>query len=184
MFPVFFGDWPLLLLPVHIVFLELIIDPSCTLIFEAEGAEPDIMKRPPRNPEERLFSWHSMGFAVLQGFSVLAACLGVFQLARMDHSADAARALTFATLVVAFLAIILVNRSWAKSAFAMLRVPNTAMRWVLAGTIIFLAGILYLPFAQRLFHFAPLHPTDLALALGVGLASVLWFELLKKGLKS
>ena len=49
--PVFFRDWPLILLPVHIVFLELIIDPSCTMIFEAEGAESDIMKRRPRNPQ-------------------------------------------------------------------------------------------------------------------------------------
>jgi Ca2+-transporting ATPase len=180
MFPVFFGDWPLLLLPIHIVFLELIIDPSCTLIFEAEGAEPNIMRRPPRDPNERLFSWHSMGLAVLQGVSVLAACLGVFQLARADHSADAARALTFVTLVMAFLAIILVNRSWTKSAFAMLRVPNTAMRWVILGTVTLLATVIYVPFAQRLFHFAPLHPMDLGLAFAAGLLSVLWFELLKK----
>ena len=179
MLPVFFADWPLLLLPVHIVFLELIIDPACSLIFEAEDAESNVMQRPPRNPDERLFSMRSIGVALMQGFSVLAVCLGVFLLARADHSADAARALTFSTLVVAFVVIILVNRSWTRSAFAMLRVPNAALQWVVFGTCIFLTVVLVVPFAQRLFYFAPLHPTDLVLSLGAGLVCVLWFELVK-----
>jgi Ca2+-transporting ATPase len=179
MLPVFFADWPLLLLPVHIVFLELIIDPACSLIFEAEDAESNVMQRPPRNPDERLFSMRTIGVAVMQGLSVLVVCLGVFLLARADHSADAARALTFATLVVAFVVIILVNRSWTRSAFAMLRVPNAALQWVVLGACTFLAVILLVPFAQRLFYFAPLHSTDLILSLGAGLVCVLWFELVK-----
>jgi Ca2+-transporting ATPase len=179
MIPVFFADWPLLLLPVHIVFLELIIDPSCTLIFEAEQAEIGIMRRPPRSPDERLFSATTVGVGLLQGVSVLVVCLAVFVLARVDHSPEAARGLTFATLVVAFIVIILVNRSWARSALAMLRVPNTAMRWVVGGAAVLLSAVLFSPVGQRLFHFAPLHLPDLALSLGAGLTCVLWFELLK-----
>ncbi len=179
MLPVFFADWPLLLLPVHIVFLELIIDPSCSLIFEAEDAEADVMRRPPRRPDERLFSGRTIGLALLQGLSVLGVCLGVFLLARADHTVDAARALTFATLVVAFVVIILVNRSWTRSLLAMLRVPNAAFRWVVGGAAILLALVLSVPFAQRLFHFAPLHLNDLALSLAAGLTCVLWFEALK-----
>jgi Ca2+-transporting ATPase len=179
MLPVFFVGWPLLLLPVHIVFLELIIDPSCTLIFEAEDAEGDVMRRPPRRSDERLFSLRTIGLAVMQGLSVLAACLGVFLLARQGHSSDVARALTFATLVVAFVVIILVNRSWTRSAFAMLRVPNAALRWVLLGTCALLAVVLLIPGAQGLFHFAPLHRKDLVLSLGAGLVCVLWFEAVK-----
>ena len=180
MLPVFFADWPLLLLPVHIVFLELIIDPSCSLIFEAEDAEANVMHRPPRRTDERLFSTRTIGIAVMQGVSVLVVCLGVFLLARADHSADAARALTFATLVVASIVIILVNRSWTRSVFAMLRVPNAALRFVVLGASVFLAVVLVVPFAQRLFHFAPLHATDLVLSLGAGLVCVLWFELVKR----
>jgi len=179
MLPVFFADWPLLLLPVHIVFLELIIDPSCTLIFEAEDAEANVMQRPPRSPDERLFSMWTFGLALMQGLSVLVVCLGVFLLARADHSADAARALTFATLVVAFLVVILINRSWTKSAIAMLRVPNAALRWVVLGACVLLAVVLKVPVAQRLFHFEPLHSADLILSLGAGLVCVLWFELVK-----
>jgi Ca2+-transporting ATPase len=179
MIPVFFADWPLLLLPVHIVFLELIIDPACSLIFEAEEAEPNVMRRPPRSPSERLFSAGTFGSAVIQGVSVLVACVGVFLLARMDHASDAARALTFATLVVSSVAIILVNRSWEKSALSMLRVPNLALRWVVLGAGVFLGVVLLVPFAQRQFHFAPLHTNDLLMSIGAGAACLLWFELLK-----
>ena len=161
------------------MFRDLIIDPSCSLIFEAEEAEADVMRRPPRPPEERLFSLQTIGVAVMQGMSVLAVCLGVFLLARNDHSAEAARALTFATLVVAFVVIILVNRSWTRSALAMLRVPNAALRWVLIGTCALLTVVLLVPVAQDLFHFAPLHAKDLILSLGAGLTCVLWFELFK-----
>ncbi|MEI6515240.1 MAG: cation-translocating P-type ATPase [bacterium] len=179
MIPVFFTDWPLLLLPVHIVFLELIIDPACSLIFEAEEAEANVMKRPPRSSTERLFASHTIGLALTQGLSVLAACLGVFLFARVDHSVDAARALTFATLVISFVVIILINRSWSRSAFAMLRVPNAALRWVVLGTCVFLTAVLSIPFTQRMFHFAPLHVTDLLLSLAVGVACVFWFEFVK-----
>lgn len=177
--PVFVPSWPLLLFPVHIVFLELIIDPSCSLIFEAEEAEDDVMRRRPRRPDERLFAWSTVGVALAQGLSVLAACIGVFLLARQEHASDAARGLTFATLVVAFLAVILVNRSWARSALSMFRTRNAALRWVLLGTSALLAIVLFVPAAQGLLHFAPLHPTDLALALGAGVVCVAWFELLK-----
>ncbi|HEX7699685.1 MAG TPA: cation-translocating P-type ATPase C-terminal domain-containing protein, partial [Kofleriaceae bacterium] len=93
---------------------------------------------------------------------------------------DAARALTFATLVVAILVVILINRSWTRSALSMLRVPNTALRWVLLGASTFLAVALLVPFAQHLFHFAPLHLTDLMLSIGTGIVCVLWFELVKR----
>ena len=66
-----------------------------------------------------------------------------------------------------------------RSAFAMLRVPNAALRWVVLGACAFLGAVLVVPFAQRLFHFAPLHPADLLLSLGAGLTCVLWFELVK-----
>jgi P-type Ca2+ transporter type 2C len=179
MLPVFVPSWPLLLFPVHIAFLELIIDPSCTLIFEAEEADPDIMRRPPRSRDERLFAWSTLGVALAQGASVLAACLIVFLLGSHAHSPDAARGLAFATLVVAFLAVILVNRSWTRSAFSMVRARNVALRWVVFGTISLLGVVLFVPRAQALLHFAPLHRADLALALAAGVMCVAWFELLK-----
>ncbi len=180
MLPVFFASWPLLLFPIHIVFLELIIDPSCTLIFESEAADPDVMQRPPRAANARLFAARTVKFALLQGLGVLAVCVSVFLLARRDHGVDAARALTFATMVIGSLAIIMVNRSWTQSVWAMRRVPNAPLRYVVLGTFVLLGLVLFVPAIQRLAHFAPLHATDLALAIGAGVVSVLWFELVKR----
>jgi len=177
--PLFIPGWPLLLLPVHIVFLELVIDPSCSLVFEAEEAEADVMQRPPRATDERLFSLKAIGLAVLQGATALAACAAVYLLARPVHGHDAARALTFAALVVSFLAIILTNRSWSQSLWGSLGNPNTALWWVLGGTSGFLALVLYAPMAQRFFHFAPVQGVDLLLACSAGFVSVLWLEGIK-----
>ena len=177
--PVFFSNLPLILWPVHIVFLELIIDPSCSLIFEAEEAEENVMRRPPRDANERLFSLSTVGWAVLQGLSVLAACVGVFLYSRATQSPDAARASAFLTLVVSVVVIIMANRSWTHSIVTMLRVPNTAMWWVVGGASAFLSLVLLVPAAQSLFHFAPLHPADIALSAGAGVGCLMWFELLK-----
>lgn len=178
--PIFIPGWPLLLLPVHIAFLELIIDPSCSLIFEAEDAEADIMRRPPRRRADRLFSYPTVGVAALQGLSVLGACLAIVALARPGHGPDAARALSFATLVVSFLTLILVNRSWTRSLVSMLHAPNPAMWWVLGGAAAFLIAILSIPALQRLFSFAPLHPHDMGLSLVAGFFCLMWFETLKR----
>jgi len=179
MLPIFSPGWPLLLFPVHIVFLELVIDPSCSLIFEAEEAEADIMRRPPRDPNERLFSLKSIGLALLQGCTALAACLIIYFWARPTHGNDAARALTFVTMVISSIAIILTNRSWTLSILESICKPNAALWWVLGGTGACLTLVLTWPVTQRLFHFAPLHASDLLLAGGAGIASILWFEVLK-----
>ncbi len=180
MIPVFVPGWPLLLLPVHIVFLELIIDPACSLVFEAEGGEPDIMRRPPRARTARLFSRGTVAIAILQGLSVLAVCLEAFYLARDGHGTNAARALVFTSLVVAFVALIMVNRSLTKTTLAMLAEPNAALWWVILGTAICLALVLIVPGVQRLFEFAPLHPLDVGFSLLGGAVCVLWFDLLKR----
>jgi Ca2+-transporting ATPase len=177
--PVLIPGWPLLLLPVHIVFLELIIDPACSLVFEAESAEADVMRRPPRRPTDRLFSQKTIGLAILQGLSVLGACVAVFVASTGTHSPDAARALAFTTLVVAFLVIILANRSWERTVVGSLGTPNPALWWVLLGTSGFLALVLSLSVTRRLFHFAPLHGRDLALSVAAGLVCLVWFDLLK-----
>lgn len=179
MLPVFFKSWPLLLLPIHVVFLELIIDPSCSLVFEAEEPDSDVMKRPPRSPDRKLFSFRAIKFALLQGISVLAVCLGVYLFASRSHEVDAARALTFATMVVSFLTVIMVNRSWSRTMWKMLTVPNSALLWVVAGTAVMLPVVVFVPFAQRLFHFAAPHLPDALVCIVAGIVSVMWFDILK-----
>lgn len=172
--------WPLILQPVHIVFLELIIDPACSIVFEAEQEETDVMRRPPRNPQNPLFSRRTVVLSLLQGMSVLAIVLTVFATSLYrGQGVTEARALTFTTLIVANLGLILTNRSWSRTILATLRTPNTALWWVLGGAVAFLGFTLYTPALRRLFHFAFLHPVDLAIGLGAGVVSILWFEGLK-----
>jgi len=179
MLPVFFAGWPLLLLPTHIVFLELIIDPSCSLVFEAEAAETNVMTRPPRGPNDRLFSLDTVGLAVLQGLSVLAVCTGVFLFSLRGQTPEVARALTFSTLVAAILVVLLANRSSSRTIVGGLRVRNIALWCVLGGSAVLLPVVLLVPMAQQIFHFAPIHAGQLVLSIAVGLACTLWFDLLK-----
>jgi Ca2+-transporting ATPase len=83
-------------------------------------------------------------------------------------------------MVFGSLAIIMVNRSWTQSLWAMRHSRNEPLRWILLGTIALLGVVLFVPAIQRLAHFAPLHATDLAMAAGAGIASLLWFEVLKR----
>ena len=178
--PVLILDAPLLLLPIHIVFMEMIINPTCSLIFEAEQAEPDVMRRPPRDPRERLFSNAAIGWGLLQGTFVLAAALLIFFVARsMGEPPEAARAVLFVTLVIGNLFLILGNRSHKRSTARMLREPNAPLVWIVAGTAVFLALALLVPALRTVFHFV--EPSWRAIALGVaaGVATVFWVDGLK-----
>jgi Ca2+-transporting ATPase len=177
--PILLG-WPLILAPVHIAFLELIIDPACSIVFEAEPEEAGIMKRRPRAMEEKLFDRRTVLLSLLQGTGVLLILLAVFAVALYwgDGEADA-RTLAFTTLVVANLSLIQTNRSWLRSFTATMRSPNSAMAWVTSGAVLLLVLVLYLPPLRRLFDFTVLHSRDIGLCVGAGLSSVLWFEALK-----
>jgi len=169
--------WPLVLFPVHIVFLELVIDPACSIAFEAEPEEKDIMRRPPRDPRKPLFNGSMVALSLLQGLSVLMILLVVFLISLYrGQGVQEARALTFTTLVVANLSLILTNRSWSRTIWATLRSANIALGWVFGGAIILLLLVLYVPFLRKLFHFAFLHPDDLLICLFAGVCSILWFE--------
>ena len=172
--------WPLVLSPVHIVFLELIIDPACSVVFEAEPEEANVMNRPPRNPKEPLFSRKTLAVSMLQGLSVLFIVLAVYGIALYRGQGESeARALTFTTLIIANLGLILTNRSWSRTILSTLRSPNAALWWVLGGAAVFLGLVLYLPVLRSLFRFSILHPIDLAICLAAGVVSILWFEGLK-----
>jgi Ca2+-transporting ATPase len=177
--PVLLG-WPLVLAPVHVVFLELIIDPTCSVVFEAEPEEADVMRRPPRDPRTPLFGRRTLGLSLLQGSSVLAIVLAVFAVALYRGQGELdARALSFTTLVVANLGLILADRSWSRTILASFRTPNPALWWVVGGALALLGCVLYVPFLRDLFRFSTLHPDDLLLCLASGVVSVLWFEALK-----
>jgi Ca2+-transporting ATPase len=180
--PVFFPDWPLLLLPAHVVFLELVIDPSCTLVFEAEPADADVMRHPPRGLASRVFDTSAVARAVMQGATVLGACLAVYLLGRDGRTPEAARALTFTTLVVSFLVTLLASRARGVGVWRALLTPNAAFRGVTLGAVALLCAVLGVPLLQRLFHLAPLEPRAVLLAVGAGVLCLPFFTLLDRAL--
>ena len=187
MVPVFIADLPLMLLPVHIVFLELIIDPACSLIFESEGAEKDVMLRPPRKPDEQLFNARVVGISLMQGLFVLASIFFMFWVAGKQGQAldDSRRSFVFATLVFANLALIMTNRSWSRTIVTMFKEPNAVLWWILGGATVMLILVLNVPVLRILLHLNALQPKDFGFCLLAGVASVGWFEvykLLRKGI--
>jgi P-type Ca2+ transporter type 2C len=172
---------PLVLLPVHVAFLHLIIDPACSIVLEAEPAEANVMKRPPRNPNEPLFGRKTVGLAVLQGIGILVIILAIFTIALYRGQGELdARALTFTTLILANLGLILSESSSSHLSLKILRSPNPSLWWVIGGGLFFLVLVLYIPFLRQLFSFSFLHLIDLLICLGGGVISLLWFELLKQ----
>ena len=153
--PVVLG-WPLVLLPVHIVFLELIIDPACSIIFEAEPDETDVMRGRRAIPRSRC-SAGGWSARAAQGGSVLRdRAAGIRRGAEPGWGEAEARALTFTTLVVANLGLIFANRSWSRLILATLVSRNPAVWWVSGLALGVLGLVLYVPFLQRLFRFMPL----------------------------
>ena len=171
---------PLFLYPVHVVFLEFVIDPACTLVYEAEKGDADAMRRPPRPPGEPLFNLHMLGVSLLLGTGMLAAVLGVYGWALSTGRSDGeTRAAAFAAIVCANVALLFVTRSRSRTALETLREPNRALWGIAAGALAALLAALYFPPAAEIFRFSPLGAAELALAAAAGAASVAWYELRK-----
>ena len=170
---------PLVLMPIHIAFMHLIIDPACSVVFEAQPEEADVMRRPPRDPKVPLFGRRVIGLSSAQGVAVLVVVLAVYIAAlRMGHAEAEVRALTFATFLVANLALIFTNRSWSR-VIASSSLRDTALWSVTGGALAFLALVIYVRPLADLFRFAPLGGMDVALCFGAGAMSVGWFEVVK-----
>lgn len=170
---------PLILTPIHIAFLEMVIDPACSIVLEAEVEEDDVMRRPPRDPASPLLLRRRILWALLQGAVVLVILAGTLvAAARLGVAEPDLRALVFTSLVLANVGLILVNRSFDSSFGALMR-PNPALRVLLAGVAIVLATSLFFPPARGLFHFGRLHWDDLGACLTVGAVSLMALEGLK-----
>jgi Ca2+-transporting ATPase len=172
--------WPAMFAPVHIVFLEMIINPACSIAFEAEPAESNIMHRPPRPTKEPLFGRRVFFISLLQGSVLLMASICVLGYAlQQGATAETARTFSFTTLVIGNLSLILVNRSWQHSIFYSFRIHNTALWWVIGGAFSFLSLTLTMPLLREIFHFSAITLQQFLLCALVGLASVSWFECYK-----
>ena len=171
---------PLLFGPMHIAFLEMVIDPVCSLVFEAEIEEDDVMRRPPRPTDEPLFSSPVIAWGLLQGAFAFALVAVIFLVGlKRGMPETEVRALTFFSLVLAIVSLIFVNRTFSASLLTALRRPNTALAWVLLAVLAMLSLTLLSPPISDLFRFGPLHLDDLSVTLGAGVIVLVLLEALK-----
>lgn len=172
----------LFLLPLHVVLLELIIDPTCSIVLERQPAERDIMERKPRDPKEKLLTPRILIKSVIQGLVIFAASFGTYLtvLAGNEANAPVARTMGLAIIMLSNLLLVQVNSSECDFAFrSVIRLAKDKVMWgVNIFTIIGLAAILYTPLAEFL-KLAPLSATQLFTAVGIAVAAVLWYEIVK-----
>ncbi|WNV03718.1 cation-translocating P-type ATPase [Candidatus Methylospira mobilis] len=169
--------WPMLLLPVEIVFLELVIDPVCATVFEAENAEPGLMKRPPHSPSEPLFNRRLVLMALGRGVLLLLT-IGIYYGVTLQQTGEeAARSLTFSALVIANLMLVLSVRAKHRPLWAGITRPLIVIIFL---TFALLGAALTVPIFREIFRFSLVPPDLMAQAAAVGAGPILLLELFKR----
>jgi Ca2+-transporting ATPase len=159
---------PMVLLPAHIALLELLIDPACSIVFEAEDEEDDIMVRPPRPVGEPLFDRVNLTLRLLQGgFATLAVSAVVVVAVRLGWSEEALRSASFLSLVSANLALIVSNLAWGERGTLRALWDNIALRYLVTGIAVVIGALYAVPVGRGLFHVAPLSPVAIGIAAAV-----------------
>ena len=172
----------LLLLPLHVILLELVIDPTCSIVLERQAAERNIMDRPPRNHRERLITITQFGKNILQGLAIFGAAFGLYSVFLVQYPDNASLARSMGITVILLANVLLVHVISSDTEFAVQSLyrhrHEAVMQAVHIGTIGILAAMLYTPLNSWL-KLAPLSLSQLLLAAGVAGAAVLWYEFVK-----
>ncbi len=171
-------QWPVLLLPVHIVLLELLIDPACSIVLEADPADSDLMERPPRPVTDSPFAAALLGNSVLQGLGVAAVLLaGQAWLVGQDWSPAEGRSVVFGTLVLSVMLLILANRDLTRPALMGVADPNPWLWRMAAAVSLMLITVFSVPWLRQVMGLAL--PGAAGLMAGAGLLALcaLWLEL-------
>ena len=177
--PLFAGT-PLVLTPALVMFLEMIINPASSIVFESEHGERDLMLRPPRKPGEALFGSRAITYALVQGLGLLLACMATFFITTAQGSAhEQARAAVFITMVLGNLAMILVSRSNHTGLLSLLAKPNPAQWWLVGASLVALVLVVGVPWLAESFSFGMPDLAQIGVALLAALAALSWLEMVK-----
>jgi len=172
--------YPNIFSPIHIIFLELIMGPTCSIIYENEPIEKNTMKLKPRPLSDTFFSWKELTTSIIQGLFITAGTLGTYQFALSQNLGEnITRTMIFTTLVIANVVLTLVNRSFFFSIFTTLKYKNNLVLLIIGITISLTGTILFVPDISAFFQFQKLSLTQLGFSILIGSVSVLWFELVK-----
>lgn len=172
--------FPNIFTPVHVIFLELIMGPTCSIIYENEPIEKNTMLLPPRPMSTTFFSWHELATSVIQGLAITTGTLSIY-LYSVNKGLNEAhtRTLVFLVLISANIFLTLVNRSFYYSLLTTIRYKNNLVPLIIGITIVITGSLLYVPALSDFFKFVPLSLRELALASAVGFVVVIWYEIVK-----
>lgn len=177
--PVVLG-FPPMLGPIHILFLEMIIDPSCAIVFEAEAPEENVMDRPPRDSNKNILSFNNLLLPVLQGLGLLAVVVGLYiGLSSLGHEQRYAATVAFGVLMLGNLLLVVVSRSSGKTFTQIIRIPNNAQYWIGGIAITLFVVFVSSPFLRERFKFSELSMDSLYVVALSGMICLLWLELMK-----
>jgi len=166
--------------PVHVIFLELIMGPTCSIIYENEPIEPGTMQRPPRKMGSTFLSLRQLTISIAQGFMITAGCLGIgYYYIHLGDDETTIRSVIFITLLFCNIFLTLVNRSFQFSAFKTITYKNNLIPLIIGITFLFIVTLLYVPFIRNLFRLNLLSFTSIATCVFVAVLSVLWIEIWK-----
>ncbi len=179
--PLFLGWlYPNIFTPMHVIFLELVMGPTCSVVYENEPMEKNTMKVPPRPMNETFLSWEEMGRSILQGLMITVGVLGVYQWSvAQGYTEQLTRSMVFTTLIIANVFLTLVDRSAYYSFISSMRNRNMLMVGVICFTVVVTAIMLYVPAVADLFDIDPLNIKHLLICAGAGFLSVVWYEVVK-----
>lgn len=179
--PLFLGwIYPHIFTPVHVIFLELIMGPTCSIVYENEPMEKGTMQQKPRKMTETFLNWKELSISIIQGLTITAGVLFAFQFAvQKGSSEETTRAMVFTTLIFANIFLSLVNRSLVYSIFESFKYKNRLFPVIIGATLTLLFAILYIPVFANFFHVTSLNCQDLGIVFLIAAASVLWFEMYK-----
>jgi Ca2+-transporting ATPase len=170
-------EFTVIFTPIHVIFLELIMGPTCSIVFENEPIEPDSMTKPPRIMSKTFFSWSELSLSFVQGLAITGACLGFgYFLMDSGNSEATVRTLIFSTLVFSNIFLTLVNRSFYHSVFKTLTYENRLVPLILGISLILLVLILTIPAIMGVFDFEPVSINNLLFSLLIASIGVFWIE--------
>jgi Ca2+-transporting ATPase len=166
--------------PVHVIFLELIMGPTCSIIFENEPIEPNSMKKAPRKLSTSFFSFNELSMSIIQGIVITGVCLGLgYYYMENEHTIAEVRTIIYSTLILSNVFLTLANRSFHYSVLTTIQYKNMLIPLILsASLIILLLSIYFSPF-QKIFQFVRLEAIDLSYCLIAAFAGVMWIEIVK-----
>jgi Ca2+-transporting ATPase len=179
--PLIFGwAYPNVFTPIHVIFMELIMGPTCSIFFEKEPVEEDLMKLSPRPRDAGLFNREELLLSIVQGIVITAGCLALYYIFMNDGATlEKVRTIVFTSLLISNVFLTFVNRSVTQTIKYTIHYKNKLAPFIIVISVAFLAAILALPFLRNLFQLTTISAGELALCTGVALAGVMWFEVYK-----